>query len=147
MLEFLRYEEVTLPKGMSREMLIKDLDFFGIQLENEDKVESKASDVSHTNINQVTVVQELFKLASALLSEIRENHSLGLADAEYFSIHVKATKNIATMDQLTNSSFYHGVLNEILAPVGFNIETIHPTRTVTRERLTLIYNRVNLKVL
>jgi len=35
----------------------KYLDFFGIQLENEDKVKSKACDVSHTNIIQVTVVQ------------------------------------------------------------------------------------------
>jgi len=47
----------------------KYLDFFGIQLENEDKVKSKACDVSHTNIIQVTVVQALFEFASTLLSE------------------------------------------------------------------------------
>jgi len=51
------------------------------------------------------------------------------------------------MDQLLSSSFYPGVLDEIRAPVGFKIETISPMRTVTRERLTLIYNRVNIKVL
>jgi len=78
-LDFIRYGEVALPKGMSREMFIKDLDFFGIQLENEDKVKSNACDVSHADVIQIAVVQALFELCSELFSKISAKHLFRLA--------------------------------------------------------------------